>query len=318
MPENRSIAVERLDPSRLPVAKNHDAFSDFDDLLAEAPVVSPWEHRAQDAPVFVPDYELLCRLLSVPLAAGDKTQSGRFAKAIDAWFAHELRRSGFGADEVWPRASRPRVISQDVMALLAKLPTRLAEEVGELLVNRGLGAADARILGRAYVKQVDVAIARWDRGPELILSTKAMSSSFGKNLSNRFEEAYGDAGNLRARYPLSAVGFAFLQRGSIVRDEPGAFTRTMDMMRKLRDRGDGNGYTATALILIDWENDDPAATARFVEDAVPDDISVPQFMRSVIETILEATPVDEHVRVRELYENRSLPVQESDPVLPQT
>lgn len=299
------------------MAKNQDAFSGFDAILAEAPMPSPWDHGADRGPVFRPDYQLLCRLLAVPLAAGDKTQSGRFAKAIDAWFAQELRRSGFGADEVWPRASRPRVISQDVMALLAKLPRGLAEEVREVLATKGLGSADARILGRAYVKQVDVAISRWDRGPELILSTKAMSSSFGKNLSNRFEEAYGDAGNLRARYPSSAVGFAFLQRGSIVRDEPGAFTRTMDMMRKLRDRGDGNGYTATSLILIDWDDADPATTVRLVDEAVSENINVSQFMRSVIETILEATPVDEHVRVRELYENRSLPVQESDPPLPE-
>ena len=34
-----------------------------------------------------------------------------------------------------------------------------------------------------------------------------MVSLIGKNLSNRFEEAYGDAGNLRSRYPLAAVGF---------------------------------------------------------------------------------------------------------------
>lgn len=289
-----------------------DAFSDFDSLIADAPMTDPWHHENGKEPRYLPNHNLLCRLLAVPLGAGDKTQSGRFAKAIDAWFAYELRRSGFGPDEVWPRATRPRVVSQDVMALLAKLPRRLADEVRELLVSRGLGAADARILGRAYVKQVDVAIARWDRGPELILSTKAMSSSFGKNLSNRFEEAYGDAGNLRARYPLAAVGFAFVQRGSIVRDEPAAFTRTLDMMRKLRDRGDANGYTTTALILIDWEDTNPAETVRFVQGAVPEDIDAGQLMKSVIETILEATPVDEHVRVRELYENRSLPLEETD------
>lgn len=44
---------------------------------------------------------------------------------------------------------------------------------------------DARVLGRAYEKQVDVVIARWDRGPELLISTKAQLSSFGKNLPNR-------------------------------------------------------------------------------------------------------------------------------------
>lgn len=65
---------------------------------------------------------------------------------------------------------------------------------------------DARVLGRAYDKQVDVVIARWDRGPELLVSTKTPVSSSGKNLANRFEETYGDAGNLRGRCPLAAVG----------------------------------------------------------------------------------------------------------------
>jgi hypothetical protein len=197
------------------------------------------------------------------------------------------------------------------MALLDRLPRSLEMKVRESIEARGIGAADARILGRAYVKQVDVAIARWDRGPELILSTKAMSSSFGKNLSNRFEEAYGDAGNLRGRYPLAAVGFGFVQRGTIIREEPAAFARTVDMMRKLRDRGDGSGYTATALILVDWEDEEPAETVRLVEQQVPSDLGASQFMKVLIETVLEATPIDEHVRVRELYENRSLPLEET-------
>jgi hypothetical protein len=102
------------------------------------------------------------------------------------------------------------------------------------------------VLGRAYEKQVDVVIARWDRGPELLISTKAQLSSFGKNLPNRFEEAYGDAGNLRGRYPLAAVGYFFVQRATIVTREPDAFERSVDMIRKLRDTGDTNGYTATA------------------------------------------------------------------------
>jgi hypothetical protein len=74
---------------------------------------------------------------------------------------------------------------------------------------------DARVLGRAYEKQVDVVISRWDRGPEILISTKAQLSSFGKNLPNRFEESYGDAGNLRGRYPLAAVGYLFVQRSTI-------------------------------------------------------------------------------------------------------
>ncbi len=177
-----------------------------------------------------------------------------FAKAIDAWLAHELRRTGFGADEVWPRATRPRVLPREVAVLLDRLPARLATDVRALLERMpAVGPADAKILGRAYEKQVDVCIARWERGPELIISTKGQVSSFAKNLPNRFE-AYGDAANLRARYRLAAVGFFFLQRSTILTREPEAFERTVDMVRKLRDRDAGSGCTATGLLLVGWKN----------------------------------------------------------------
>ena len=169
---------------------------------------------------------------------------------------------------------------------------------------------DAKILGRAYEKQVDVAIARWDRGPELLLSTKTMVSSFGKNLSNRFEEAYGDAGNLRSRYPLAAVGFFFVQRDTILTQEPDAFEKTVDMMRKLRDTGAGDGYTATGLALVRWSDED--ATVRLELDRVPEDIRPEQFLIKMIEQTLAATSVTHHVDVRSKYERREIPVAEDD------
>jgi len=169
---------------------------------------------------------------------------------------------------------------------------------------------DAKFLGRAYEKQVDVSIARWDRGPELLISTKTQVSSFGKNLSNRFEEAYGDAGNLRGRYPLAAVGFLFVQRSTILRDEPDAYERTVDMMRKLRDIGDGNGYTATGLALVGWSEEDPEV--RIELDQVPVDIRPEQFMAKMIERVLLASSVGHHVAVRGGLERRRLAVQETD------
>lgn len=56
-------------------------------------------------------------------------------------------------------------------------------------VQAGVTGADAKILGKAYEKQVDVVIAQWARGPELLISTKRMDSSFGKNALNRIEES---------------------------------------------------------------------------------------------------------------------------------
>ncbi|MCC6419447.1 MAG: hypothetical protein IT429_14525 [Gemmataceae bacterium] len=291
-----------------------DAFSDFDALLAGYPLTDPWEHDHGEAPLYAPDYRLLGSLLAIPLAAKQVSESGRFARAIDAWTAHELRRAGFSPEEVWPRATRPRVLPRDVAVLLQKLPRKLSAEVASRLPDlAAVGPVDAKVLGRAYEKQVDVCIARWDRGPELLVSTKTQVSSFRNNLPNRFEEAYGDAGNLRGRYPLAAVGFLFVQRSTVLTQEPDAFERTVDMIRKLRDPGDGNGYTAAGLILVGWEDGAEGAVAVEVrEHEVPEDVAAPQFFAAMVRQVLAASPITFHVAVRSQIERRHIPVREAD------
>lgn len=291
-----------------------DGFSAYDAILADAPWLDPWHHHAGAQPRFAPDHDLLGHLLTVPVRAGHASESGRFAKGIDAWLAHELRRAGFGSDEIWPRAIQPRVLPRDIAVLLEKLPRTLADEVRARLPRmKAVGPSDARVLGRAYEKQVDVCLARWDRGPEILISTKAQVSSFAKNLPNRFEEAYGDAGNLRRRYPLAAVGFFFVQRSTVLELEPDAFERAVDMMRKLRDDGDGNGYTATGLMLVEWTDErDGSTTVRARPGDIPEDVAPSQFMTTMIDTVLAATPVTHHVDVRQLRQRRIIPVEESD------
>lgn len=288
-----------------------DSFTPFDETLSAAALSDPWVHAEGESPAYALDYTLAEALLTIPVTAGKGWASGALANGVDSWLAHEFRRAGFGPDEVWPRATRPRILPRDVAVLLEKLPGPLSQEVrARLMVMPVVAPTDAKILGRAYDKQVDVAIARWDRGPELLLSTKTMVSSFGKNLSNRFEEAYGDAGNLRSRYPLAAVGFFFVQRDTILTQEPDAFEKTVDMMRKLRDVGGGNGYTATGLALVSWSDED--STVKLELDRVPEDVRPEQFMRKLIEQILAATSISHHVEVRSKYERREIPVVEDD------
>lgn len=112
-----------------------DSFEIFEPVLAACPVTNPWQHQYGEAPVYSPDYELLEQLLTVPVRDGSLVVSGRFALGIDAWLAHELRRVGFGSDEVWPRTSRPRILPRDIAVLLEKLPARLAAEVRQRLLN---------------------------------------------------------------------------------------------------------------------------------------------------------------------------------------
>lgn len=293
--------------------KEGDKFSRFDPVLEQADVSDPWAHSAGEVPVYLPDYELLGRLLTLPIKDGAVSESGSFPAGIDSWIAHELRRAGFGADEVWPRPRRPRVLPRDVAVLLERLPVPIRDELARRIQNLpAVGPVDARVLGRAYVKQVDVCITRWDRGPEVLVSTKAQLSSFRKNLPNRFEESYGDAGNLRARYPLAAVGYFFVQRSTILTDEPDAFELAVDMARKLRDSGDGNGYTTTGLLLVEWSRTASPLTVQARPDLVPDDVAPPRFFADLVQQVLSVSPVAHHVRVRSLRERRDIPVTEAD------
>ncbi len=179
-----------------------ELFQSFAAVIAARPTVDPWRRTADEPPAFMPDYEALTALIGIPIAAGSGSETGRLAKAIDAWVANELRRAGFDEDEVWPRSKKPRVLPRELALLLRGLPAKeRAALESRILKNKKIAPGDARVLGRAYVKQVDVLIAQWSRGPELLVSTKSMVSSFRNNLPNRFEESYGDAKNLRGRYP---------------------------------------------------------------------------------------------------------------------
>ncbi len=229
--------------------------------------------------------------------------------------ASELRRAGFPPDEVWPRLTKPRVLPREVGLLLAGLPQDLRAQVeAHLLKNAKVAPRDANVLGRAYTKQVDVVVAQWSRGPELMISTKSMVSSFGNNLKNRFEESYGDAKNLRARFPLAAIGFLFVFRSTIL-DAPARYEKAVDMMRKLKAESDV--YDTTCLVLAEWRDgaDDGqlwTGPPRLLHDHVPPDLRADQFLAAMIEAVLDRTPIEFHVPVRETHAHRSLAVEDED------
>jgi len=287
-----------------------DLWDAFGDVLAARPSASPWMHDADGSRRWEPDFEALASLIAIPIEAGSESQTGRLAKAIDAWTANELRRAGFDADEVWPRLTKPRVLPRDLALYLRKLPAKeRAAAEARVMTNKSVAPSDARVLGRAYVKQVDVLIAQWSRGPELLVSTKSMVSSFRNNLPNRFEESYGDAKNLRGRYPLVSMGFLMLMR-STVADEPGTLDRVTDMLRKLRD--DQDVYDATCLVLAEWADAPSFEGVVIRQDLVPADLAAGTFLPGLVDAVLDRTPIDMHVSVRERREQRLLAIDESD------
>lgn len=282
-----------------------DGYSQLDPLIAAASRVSPWSDGT-----YFPDMDLLRQLLTVPISQGEKQESGRPAKAFDAWIAHELRRSGFPENAVWPRARRPRVVLEELGQIEDKLE-RLQEQLRAVeatakLAHPGLrrairdldgalpGWTDAYILGDFYSKQIDVGISSWRRGPDILISTKTMFSAYRKNLKNRHEEAVGEVFSLRRRHPMSTMGYAYLVRSSIF-DEPGAYAILQDILARLRRPGEA--FDATLLLVAKWDDTQESPQVTLIEE--PDvGLGAGRFFSDIVSMVEARTPVREHAEVR--------------------
>jgi hypothetical protein len=196
-------------------------------------------------------------------------------------------------------------------------------------------SSSASILGKNYTKQVDVIITDWSTGPELLISTKRMDSSFGKNAPNRIEESYGDAKNLRLRHPLAALGFMFGLSAAILNEEPATAEWLFDLLIKLGHEDDA--YHSTGLVLMEYgdgaavadDGEEPAVEAlaepgvdaeedvapaadgdvdttiagmpkvKLRLDATPDELMPSRFLAAMVDQVLGITPVTMHREARE-------------------
>ncbi len=286
----------------------------FDQVIAEgeAAAVNPWVLVA-GKPRFQIDEKVLTRLLGVPLAIkGVTSQSGVLAIALDVWVGYELRRAGFEANAVWPRATKPRVLPVPVGRLLEgngltkPITVSLKERIEGQSSVTGVASAQAKVLGKLYEKQIDAGMSRWETGPEILISTKRMDGSFGKNLANRAEESYGDAKNLRLRYPLAAIGFIFGLRSTVLTQCKSGARGVIDRLTKLELEDDA--YDATCLVMLEYEHstawsdiptleDLPPVSIRW--DATPDRLRPDSFFTKIVSRVLEVTPEHYHKAARE-------------------
>jgi len=292
----------------VPTPPKGDAFAPFDPILRAADrASSPWSGNR-----YFPDLDLLRELLTLPIKAGDKQESGRPAKAFDAWIAHELRRGGFPPDGVWPRTRRPRVLPDDLAVVEEQLEALAAElenaerAAGKRLAPSSLrrairalagqlpGTHEAYILGDFYSKQIDVAISTWRRGPDVLVSTKTMFSSYRKNLKNRHEEAVGEVMSLRARHPMATMGYAYLVRKNIY-DEEGAYAILYDILARLRRPGEA--FDATMLLVADWDDSSSEPEVTTI-DQPAEELDASRFFEDVVELVCDRSPIKEHVEVR--------------------
>lgn len=317
----------------------------FDRIVARAAPEgvhsNPWYTSPDEQLRYSPDFATLAQLLGVPLFLEAGTQSGVPALALDVWVSYELRRAGFDRDEVWPRPVHPRILPAPIANLLKALPRNIGDPVAQRLTRdaaiSGVTSSSANILGKNYLKQVDVIITDWATGPELLISTKRMDSSYGKNAPNRVEESYGDAKNLRLRHPLAALGFVFGLRSDILHKEPATAEWLFDLLGKLGLEDDA--YHATCLILMEYSNEvatpytgeeAPAAVVpepgpeageevapaveldaddvdraistlpkvKILEEKIPNELAASRFLAAMVTRVLRATPVNMHREAR--------------------
>jgi hypothetical protein len=229
----------------------------FDRIIADVTPAgvhtNPWRLMNGERQ-YVADIATLERLLGVPLYLKATVRSGVRALALDVWLAYELRRAGFAPDAVWPRASHPRILPVPITNLLDSLPKPDRAKLLDRLTNKaaipGVTSSSASILGKNYLKQVDVIMTDWATGPEILISTKRMDSSYGKNAANRVEESYGDAKNLRLRHPMASLGFLIALRSDIGTNEPLILEWLKDLVGKLGQEDDA--YHATSLLLMEY------------------------------------------------------------------
>lgn len=156
----------------------------------------------------------------------------------------------------------------------------------------GVATATANIMGKNYLKQVDVIMTSWRTGPELLISTKRMDSSFGKNAANRVEESYGDAKNLALRHPLAALGFVYSLRSTAYTDERKQFDWLVDLLTKLGREEDA--YDACALVVPEWEGAGPSDDDEDEAVIEPDDVEVEDVEQEAVDDLdeqLAALPV---------------------------
>ncbi len=209
-----------------------------------------------------------------------------------------------------PEPVAPLELTTDRVPVTHNLMPNLREVLNGA-INSLPGTNATNILGRFYVKQVDVVVSSWDRGPDVLISGKTMFSSFGKNTKNRYEETLGEATNLRDRHPLAGMGYAFLVSDGIF-NESGAYGRLQDLL--IRTRKPYGPYDATMLLIATWDEAskvleirDPLAHPATSAQQPPVDLSAPRFFTDLLSAVILNTPVGIHDEMRTLRNGTPVP-----------
>ena len=284
---------------------------------------------------FVPDLNLLSLLLAH--TDPKSIRSGEVPMSLDIWAAATLRAAGLRG--VVPLASEPfyvgrtaadaqttfDVIDEDLAKVrellqilradrprstsVSELNTRVRSLTGALkILRKDMERRAEAVLGEGRKKQTDVFLAEWDRGLELLISTKSIAvavdkeGELSKNLANRWEEFDGDLKNLRGRFPMAVIGALVLLPASVVRMN--LLAAFVDMMTKITAPGRPwvNAYDAACIVIgdLDAKNESrvPLLGDELDEAQLPPSLRPQAFFDVLLQRLFERAPISEHREAR--------------------
>lgn len=286
-------------------AKAFDAWMAFELRRAGFHGDEVWP-RAEQPRVLTKDLATLHRLVASLQGRVDEAQDALNQRAVRDQLKAEKtaeRAANLAARAALPGAPMPPAPPVPQVKPSKAVPPRVQTAINALA--RAIPSnGNANILGRFYVKQVDVGVSSWERGPDVLISGKTMMSSFGKNTKNRYEETLGEATNLRDRHPLAAMGYAFLVSEDVF-GEKGAYARLQDLL--LRTRRPDGPYDATMLLIVDWDEatgrlaiTDPLTNPKVMDQHPAVELDASRFFGDLLGAVVANTPVGIHQEVREL------------------
>ena len=154
---------------------------------------------------------------------------------------------------------------------------------------------EAKLLGVAKDKSVDVAVIDPQNGPLLIIGARSQMSSIGKNVPGYFEGVIGDAMALEERFPMSTHGYVYLHPLTVIKAGKEAeklnHARYARMYASITGRS-GISYRTVrgvfdqfAYMVVDFTAEPAALRDDVVAVAVPEpDLSVTTFVDRMVET----------------------------------
>ena len=154
---------------------------------------------------------------------------------------------------------------------------------------------EAKLLGVAKDKNVDVAVIDPQNGPLLIVGARSQMSSIGKNVPGYFEGVIGDAMALEERFPMSTHGYVYLHPLTVIK--AGKETEKLNHARYARMYASITGRTGAdyrtvrgvfdqfAYMVVDFTSEPAELRDDVVVASVPQpDLSIVTFVDRMVDT----------------------------------